>query len=258
MTKKTPRPARSAIPKPCAPATPAPSIASGSSASRAAPSSAPVAKLTKCGKRRALCASGIQRNDDRESCARDAAEGGTDDDPEEQRHGVRFLFLREICADASTRLLRAPRRRGLTRARSAPPMRPQRPSRRYEKKRAGSAIRAPVPAEHLPHPERSQALARELQEDHIASDRVRWALKAAAAAASCARNAARTSAPTSKCVRPIAGPSQARSVAVAVAECADAWPPARRRPARASRRAPPRRPRHPARPGAPAGSRPPG
>ncbi len=62
MTKNTPSPPISVSPSAWAPATPARSIASGSSASSAAPSSAPVAKLTKCGSSRAARGSGTHRN----------------------------------------------------------------------------------------------------------------------------------------------------------------------------------------------------
>src|ERR1700689_4177065 len=62
MTKNTPRPASSVSPMRWAPPGPAPSIASGNSARSAAPNSAPVAKLTKCGRMRALRSSGTHRN----------------------------------------------------------------------------------------------------------------------------------------------------------------------------------------------------
>src|SRR6267154_6425089 len=62
MTKNTPSPTTITRPISCALEGPAPFIASGSSPSSAAPSSAPVAKLTKCGRMRALRSSGTHRN----------------------------------------------------------------------------------------------------------------------------------------------------------------------------------------------------
>src|SRR2546423_9415435 len=62
MTKNTPSPTTITSPMAAAPEGTAPAIASGSSPRSAAPRSAPVAKLTKCGRMRALRSSGTHRN----------------------------------------------------------------------------------------------------------------------------------------------------------------------------------------------------
>ena len=53
-------------------------------------------------------------------------------------------------------------------------MRPQRPSRRYEKKRADPRS-APAAPEYAPHAERAEALGARVQADRTASGRVCWA-----------------------------------------------------------------------------------